>query len=100
MLIEAVEHGHPTCELRVQAFRINELALVGINAETFFETGLEIRLRSPLPDTFVLGYSNGLVAYLPRGEDYPEGGWKADASYALPDMMPQAWQLPGAFAPE
>ncbi len=73
---------------------------MGINAETFFETGLEIRLRSPLPDTFVLGYSNGLVAYLPRGEDYPEGGWKADASYALPDMMPQAWQLPGAFAPE
>ena len=71
-----------------------------MNVETFFETGLEIRARSPLADTFVLGYTNGVVSYLPRAEDYPEGGWKLDASYAVPDLIPQAWALPVALAPD
>jgi hypothetical protein len=97
ILVEAVEHGHPTCDLLVQAVRINDLAIVGINAETFYETGLEVRARSSLRDTLVLGYTNGVVSYLPRAQDYPEGGWQVDASYAVPDLMPQAWQLPVAF---
>ena len=65
-----------------------------MNVETFFETGLEIRERSPFAHTFVLGYSNGLVAYLPRAEDYPPGGWSIDVDYAVPDLIPQAWALP------
>jgi hypothetical protein len=100
VLVEAVEDGHPTCDLLVQAVRVNDLAIVGINAETFFETGLEVRARSSLPDTLVLGYTNGVVSYLPRAQDYPEGGWRADASYAVPDLLPQAWQLPVAFRPD
>jgi hypothetical protein len=60
-----------------------------MNVETFFETGLEIKARSPLPDTFVLGYTNGSMAYLPWARDCPTGGWKIDASYALPDQLPQ-----------
>ena len=60
-----------------------------VNVETFVETGLEIRARSPLPDTFVLGYTNGSMAYLPRAEDQPSGGWQLGESYALPDQLPQ-----------
>ncbi len=99
-LVAAVEHGQPTLDLRLQAIRVNEIVLLGMNTETFFETGLEIRARSPLPDTLVLGYTNGLVSYLPRAEDYPPGGWKLDASYAVPDLIPQAWGMPVALAPE
>ena len=77
-LVAAVEDGHPTLELRVQVLRVDDVALVGLNVETFFETGLEIRERSPFPETFVLGYSNGLVSYLPRAEDHPAGGWRLD----------------------
>ncbi len=99
-LVEAVEDGQPSCDLTVQVLRINDVVLVGISAEVFFETGLEIRARSPFVDTFVLGYTNGIVAYLPRAEDYPPGGWQADESYAVPDLMPQAWQLPVAFHPD
>ena len=93
-LVAAVEDGNPSHDLHIQAIRVNDIVIVAMNMEVFFETGLEIRDRSPLADTFVLGYTNGCFGYLPRGEDYPEGGWKVDASYALPDLLPQAWGMP------
>ena len=99
-LVAAVEDGHPTHELRLQAIRVNDVVLCALNMEVFFETGLEIRERSPLPDTFVLGYSNGLFGYLPRAEDYPEGGWRIDESYAVPDLIPQAWGMPVILHPD
>lgn len=97
ILVEAVRDGHPTCALGLQVLRVNDVVIVGIAAEAFFETGLDIRERSGNGDTLVLGYTNGLVGYLPRAEDYPEGGWQVEASYALPDLIPQAWELPVAF---
>jgi hypothetical protein len=99
-LVAAVEHGHPTHELRIQAIRVNDVVFGGLNMEIFFETGFDIRERSPLPDTFVLGYTNGCFGYLPRGEDYPEGGWKVDESYAVPDLIPQAWMMPVILHPD
>jgi hypothetical protein len=88
-LLAAVEAGGATFDLRVQALRINDIVIAGMNVETFFETGLGIRAGSPLPDTFVLGYTNGSMAYLPRAEDHPDGGWKLGERYALPDQIPQ-----------
>lgn len=100
ILVAAVAHGHPTLDLQLQAIRINGTVISAMNVEAFFETGLEIRARSPFPDTFVLGYTNGVVSYLPRAEDYPEGGWRLEASYAVPDLIPQAWGMPVALAPD
>ena len=88
-LFAAVEAGGATFDLGLHAIRVNDIMIAGMNVETFFETGLGIRDRSPLPDTFVLGYTNGSMAYLPRAEDQPEGGWKLDERYALPDQIPQ-----------
>ena len=99
-LVAAVEDGHPTHELHLQAIRVNDVVLCAMNMEIFFETGLEIRARSPLPDTFVLGYTNGVFGYLPRGEDYPDGGWSIDESYAVPDLIPQAWGMPVILHPD
>ena len=99
-LVAAVEDGHPTHDLHVQAIRMNDVVIAAMDMEVFFETGLEIRDGSPLPDTFVLGYTNGCFGYLPRGEDYPEGGWKIDESYAVPDLIPQAWAMPVILHPD
>lgn len=99
-LVAAVEDGHPTHDLHIQAIRVNDVVIAAMDMEVFFETGLEIRDGSPLPDTFVLGYTNGCFGYLPRGEDYPEGGWKIDESYAVPDLIPQAWAMPVILHPE
>jgi hypothetical protein len=99
-LVAAVEDGHPTHDLELQAVRVNDILISAMNMEVFFETGLEIRARSPLPDTFVLGYTNGCFGYLPRAEDYPEGGWQIEESYAVPDLIPQAWAMPVILHPD
>jgi hypothetical protein len=100
ILCAAVASGQPTCELYLQAIRVNDTIVLGMNAETFFETGLELRLRSPLPDTFVHGYTNGTIGYLPRSQDYPEGGWRLEAAYAVPDMIFQVHPHPVALRPD
>ena len=99
-LVEAVRDGNPTVDMTIQAIRINDIILASIGAEVFFETGLTIKAQSPLEYTQVLGYSNGKVCYLPRAEDFPEGGWKLEGSYALPDLLFQGAGLPVAIHPE
>jgi hypothetical protein len=99
VLCDAVEREHPTCDLYLQAIRVNDVLLLGMNSETFFETGLEIRERSPLPDTFVLAVTNGTIGYLPRAQDYPQGGWSLDETYAVPDMIFQVHPHPVALHP-
>jgi hypothetical protein len=99
-LVEAVKKDNPTFDLYLQAIRVNDVVLLGMNVETFFETGLAIRDQSPFKDTFVLGYTNGSSAYLPRAVDYPEGGWKIDVLYAVPDLYFQSYTVPVAFNPD
>ena len=48
MLVASVKHGHPTCDLTIQAFRVNDIVIAGMNAKVFYETGLALRARSPL----------------------------------------------------
>jgi hypothetical protein len=59
----------------VQAIRVGDTAIVGTPFELFNGPGLEIRRRSLRPNagaTFVLGYSNDYLGYLPRTEDFLE----------------------------
>jgi hypothetical protein len=97
MLVASVTHGHPTCDLTIQAFRVNDIVIAGMNAEVFYETGLALRAQSPFEHTFINGYTNGTTYYLPRAEDYPPGGWQIDATYAVPDMLFQFHLFPVAF---
>ena len=99
LLVETVERGQAACDLFIQAIRVNDIVITGMNAEMFFETGLEIRARSPFPDTFALGYANGTIGYLPRAQDYPPGGWAIDAAYAVPDLIFQVHPHPVALHP-
>lgn len=99
-LVEAVHQGNPPRDVIIQAIRINDIVLAGISVEAFFETGLAIKAKSPFKHTQVLGFSNGIVTYLPRAEDYPAGGWKVTERYNVPDLFPQATSLPVAFRPE
>ncbi len=98
--VEAIQKGDPTIDLDVQVFRIGEVILAGLSVEAFTETGLQIKARSPFKHTLPLGWTNTSIAYLPREEDYPEGGFKLGEIYHVPDLLVQAYLLPTALQPE
>ena len=69
----------------LQATLIGDVALVGVPAEYFTKLGLDIKNRSPFPDTFVAELSNDWIGYLPDREAHTLGGyqtWTGLHSYA------------------
>jgi neutral ceramidase len=98
--LNAIQDGDPTIDLDVQVLRIGDVILAGLGVEAFTETGLQIKARSPFKNTIPLGWNNTSIAYLPREEDYPPGGFKLGEVYHVPDLLVQAYQLPTALQPE
>jgi hypothetical protein len=99
-LVNAVQEGNPPLQTPLQALRINDIVIAGVGVEAFTETGLSAKADSPSAHTLALGYTNGLVCYLPCAKDYPEGGWKITERYPVPDLFIQSYGLPVALSPE
>ncbi|MCB1120437.1 MAG: hypothetical protein KJT03_02720, partial [Verrucomicrobiae bacterium] len=73
---------------KLQAFRIGELGIGAAPTETFVETGLAIKKRSPFKPTFIIELANGYNGYLPTAEQHALGGyetWRARSSYLAVD---------------
>lgn len=99
-VVTRTEEKDPTCDFMAQALRIGDIVLVGLGVEAFYQTGEQIKANSPWENTFVLGYTNGTIMYLPRKEDFPPGGWKWPNTYALPDLLPQVYCQPALWHPD
>jgi hypothetical protein len=81
-------------EVELWAFRLNDFGIAAVSAEPLAELGLEIKRRSPLPHTMVLGYSNGCLGYIPPPEAFTEGGMEVLEShynYLLPSQLTPQW---------
>ncbi|MCB1121281.1 MAG: hypothetical protein KJT03_07015, partial [Verrucomicrobiae bacterium] len=68
----------------LQAIRIGDLAIASSPCETFAETGLAIKKRSPFENTFTIELANGAEGYLPTFEQHRLGGyetWPARSSF-------------------
>jgi hypothetical protein len=74
--VRAAEREEKTLTVKLQAIRIGDLAVCGIPFETFAETGLEIKDRSPFPLTMVIGLANGRHGYLPTPRQHRLGGYE------------------------
>jgi neutral ceramidase len=57
-----------------------DLAFVGFPGEPFVEFQMQLRAKSPLPNSFLLGYTNGYFAYFPTIAAAVRGGYGANTS--------------------
>jgi hypothetical protein len=62
--------------VKIQAIRIGDVVVCGIPFETFVEIGLELKKKSPFPQTMVIGLANGRHGYLPTPEHHKLGGYE------------------------
>jgi neutral ceramidase len=75
-VISAAERPEETLTVKVQVIRIGDLVVCGIPFETFVETGLDLKKRSPFPQTMVVGLANARHGYLPTPEQHLLGGYE------------------------
>ncbi len=59
---------------------IGNLAIVGVPGELFVELGLAIKANPYFDQTFVAGYCNDLIGYIPTRAAYAEGGYEVDTA--------------------
>ena len=62
--------------MKIQAIRVGDFAVCAIPFETFVEIGLDLKKRSPFPQTMVIGLANGRHGYLPTLEQHKLGGYE------------------------
>lgn len=60
----------------LQAFRVGDLGIATSPFETFAETGMEIKKKSPFETTFTISLANGYHGYLPTSEQHELGGYE------------------------
>ncbi len=60
----------------LQAFKIGELGIAAIPFETFTQTGLDIKAKSPVKPTFTIELANGSYGYLPTPGQHKLGGYE------------------------
>ncbi len=75
-VVGAAENPEETLTVQLQAIRIGDFAVCGIPFETFVEIGLDLKKRSPFPQTMVIGLANGKHGYLPTPEHHKLGGYE------------------------
>ena len=72
------------CRLDYSVLRLGRhLAFLNLPGEPFVELQLELKRRSPLPHTFLLGYTNGYAGYFPTLQASREGGYGANSGLTM-----------------
>ena len=100
-LLDRVENDRKCAlDATIQAIVIGDLAIAAFPGETFARSGMEVRRRSPFPETLFCGYSNGCLTYVPTRDAYPKEGWSFFRRYHVPDMLfLQSYGVGSALAP-
>lgn len=70
--LSEIEKGQPKkhVSIEIQVIRINNLVLLAIPGEVYVEIGTAIKKSSRLPYTFIVGYANGCIGYIPTRRAY------------------------------
>ena len=84
-----VAAGSRTLEVEVTGLRVGDFVLVTFPGELTVQIGLNIKQKSPYPETFVAGYTNGYIYYSPTAEQLRNVGHAQEDSDCL--LAPE-WQ--------
>jgi hypothetical protein len=79
----------PTLNVEIAGLRIGDFCMVTFPGEPTVEIGLNIKRRAPAPFTFVAGYCNGYIYYLPTEKQ------RGNTGYAQEDcdcLVAPEWQ--------
>jgi hypothetical protein len=80
----------------IQVITMGDIAIVGLPGEVFVEIGADIVAASPFRHTFIVGYANRVVGYLPTRQAFAEGGYEVDSAhrwYGFLAFTPQVQQI-------
>ena len=73
-----------TDNIPITTIQMGNVGLATIPGELFDTCGMYIKENSPYDMTFVMGYCNGAVSYLPTAEAYEYGCYEADIGKFVP----------------
>lgn len=74
--LSAANRPEETVDVILQAFRVGDAVICGVPFETFAETGLELKQKSPFGRTIVVSIANGKHGYLPTPRQHELGGYE------------------------
>ena len=82
-MLDLVSSGAPPepVAAEVQVIGLDDIALVGLPGEVFVEIGANVVAASPFPHTFIVGYANRVVGYIPTRQAFAEGGYEVDSAH-------------------
>ncbi|GAB4142397.1 MAG: hypothetical protein Tsb009_12690 [Planctomycetaceae bacterium] len=84
-----IASGQRTIDVEVVGLRVGNFVLITFPGELTVRIGLNIKKRSPYPNTFVAGYTNGYIFYAPTAEQLQNVGRAQEDSDCL--LAPE-WQ--------
>ncbi len=74
--IEKILKAPKEIQIQLQTLRLGDLGIPAIPFETFAETGLALKDRSPFNQTFTIELANGSYGYLPTPQKHRLGGYE------------------------
>ena len=74
--LSAANRPEETVDVILQTIRVGNAVLCAVPFETFAETGLELKQKSPFGRTIVVGIANGKHGYLPTPRQHELGGYE------------------------
>lgn len=97
-VLKLAEDGATDLTMRydLQAFAINDRAIIGLPGEVFVEFQLNIDAGSPFEQTTVLGVTNGCPSYVPIADEYQYGGYEVESAiryYGTTMLDPKSEQV-------
>lgn len=74
--VQRLAQASPQTKFPVQLLRIGDVCIGTSPCETFAETGMEFRERSPFKKSFMIGLANGYYGYMPTPRHFELGGYE------------------------